>query len=388
MSRIPLGYFVAAGLLFWGLPAIFVAGPWAIVYTVAAVSLVVWICHKPLQQEMGPERRLSNVAGATLAIFSLVYVVLDATFGRQLLQFNMFLHHGAAVEQEIDTFNAEVSKGGGVATLLGYIFTLLPIALVDAARNSSRYGRWLLWVIALAVMFYESGSGRGFVLMAVAALVLGRSSDWRRMTIGLGFGIILFMIASSFRGDTANTQINPLVDGVVAPFVNLALMLRAGCGTAPWYSFILEFLKKFLPGFLIPKTIFSFNMEMSLCIYPNIDNTVVAGISIFTWLGEIFYYTPSLLTALIAGCILGVLSRVVDGRMVRSGLYSVRLLAGLLCFYMPRSRTQDMFTFLIAQWIFLAIFWPQLRNLPHTLRRFLPPVSVHVVGPASAEEHV
>lgn len=386
MSRIPLGYFVAAGLLFWGLPAVFVAGPWAIVYTVAAASLVVWICRDSLQQEAEPERCLSTAAGAILAAFSLVYLVLDAAFGRQLLQFNMFLHHGAAVEQEIDTFNAEVSKGGGVATLLGYIFALLPIALIDATRNSSRYGRRLLWAIALVMMFYESGSGRGFVLMAVAAVVLGRSSDWRRMTVGLSFGLALFMVASSFRGDTANTQINPLVDGIVAPFVNLALMLRAGCGTAPWYSFVLEFLKKFIPGFLIPKTIFSFNMEMSVCIYPNVDKTVVAGISIFTWLGEIFYYKPSLLTAMIAGCILGFLSRAVDRRLVKNGLYSARLLAGLLCFYMPRSRTQDMFTFLIAQFLFLTVFWPQLRNLARTLHRFLPPVSAPAVGQASAKD--
>jgi uncharacterized membrane-anchored protein len=149
-------------------------------------------------------------------------------------------------------------------------------------------------------------------------------------------------------------------------------MLNKNCGSAPWYSFLAEFLKKFLPAFLFPKTVFSFNMEMSLCIYPNADNTVGA-VSVFTWLGEIFYYTPSLLTALLAGGLLGFLARAVDRRFVRNQMHSARLFACFICIHLPRSRTQDLFTFLIAQFIFLALVWPQLCSLLRTLRRFLMP---------------
>jgi hypothetical protein len=188
----------------------------------------------------------------------------------------------------------------------------------------------------------------------------------------------VFSLASIVRGDTANTQ-SPLLSGIVTPYINLGLMLNAHCGTAPWYSFLLEFMKKFMPAFLIPKKVFSFNMEMSLCLYPSADNTV-ESVSVFTWLGEIYYYTPPLLTSLLAGGLLGALAHAVDRKLVRNQMYSARLLGGLLCFYLPRSRTQDIFTFLIAQFIFLAIFWPQLCNLTRSLHRFVLPtrlINIH-----------
>jgi hypothetical protein len=385
MSRISVGHFIIAGLLFWGLPAVIVAGPWAIVYTVCAVIPMLWLCGHPEQAPAVPERRMSTVACAVLASFSLMYLLLDATLGRQLLQTNMFLHHGAGLDQEIEQLNAKMSQAGGIASIFGYIFTLLPVALIDATANTSRFSRWILWAVALLLLFYETGAGRGFVLMCVAAVFLGRTSDWRRITIGVVVAIGVFSAASVFRGDATHAGLSPLLVGIASPFVNLALMLKSECGTAPWYSFVLEFLKKFVPGFIIPKKVFSFNMEMSLCVYPTVDKTV-ASVSVFTWLGEIFYYTPSMVTAVLAGGILGFLARAVDRSFVRNRLYSARLLAGLLCFYLPRSRTQDIFTFLIAQLLFLAMVWPQLRNLPRTLHRFLPEVHAPVFGQESKQE--
>jgi hypothetical protein len=243
--------------------------------------------------------------------------------------------------------------------------------MIDATRRTSRYGVWVLWIAAILLLFYETTSGRSFFMMAVMAIFLGRTSDWRRITLAGLIAIGAFFVASSFRGDLAATQ-NPLANGTVFPFINLALMLHANCGTAPWYAFIAEFLKKFVPGFLLPKTIFPFNLQMSLCIYPSADNTVSA-ISIFTWLGEIFYYTPSLLTAFLAGLILGLLGRLVDRRLVVNQLYSVRVFVGLMCILLPRSRTQDEFSLLIAQVVFLFIVWPQLCNLPRNLRMLLVP---------------
>lgn len=369
MTRIPLGYFIIVGLVFWGLLGTTVAGPLAILYTIAAALPVWWFSRGGGSTVAPAERRVSTATCAVLAVFTLTYLVCDALFGRQLLQFNMFLHGGAGADQLVEGINDNMSKGGGALDLLGTILGLLPLAIIDATRRTSRYGRYILWTIAVAFLFYEMGAGRGFLLTVVMAVVLGRTSDWRRVLVAAGLALAAFTLASSFRGDFANAR-NPLVSGVMVPVGNLALMLGTNCGNAPWYSFIAEFLKKFLPAFLIPKTIFSFNMEISLCIYPSIDNRV-DSVSVFTWLGEIFYYKPSLLTAILAGCILGFLAWIVDRQLVRHNLYSARIFAGLSCIFLPRSRTQDMFSSLIAQMIFLAFFWPQLCNLTRTLHRFL-----------------
>lgn len=376
MSRLSVGHFIIVGLVFWGFPAVFVVGPQAILYTIAAVLPVWWICIRDSHPNVHSARRLSTATCAVLASFSLIYLIWDALFGRRLLHLNMFLFRDAATSQAIEGINEGMSKGGSVADLLGYIFFLLPFGLIDATRNTSRYGRWVLWTIALLSLFYGLAIGRGALLMAVMCIVMGRTSNWRRTFVAVALALAAFAAASTFRGDTASSA-NPLLSGIVTPFINLALMLNAHCGSASWYSFIAEFLKKFLPAFLIPKTIFSFNMEMSLCVYPSINNTVNA-VSIFTWLGEIFYYKPSLLTAILAGSLMGIMAREVDRRLIENQMYSARLYAGLMCILAPRSRTQDMFTFLIAQLIFLSFVWPQLCNLTRTLRRFLLPA--HTVG--------
>ncbi len=373
MSRLSLGSFLIVGLLFWGLPATIVAGPRALEYTFVAVLPVWYFCRGDSSVPSVPPGRVSTATCAILALFSLIYLLWDAIFGRQLLNVNMFLFRDAAVARLVEDTSAGMGKGGGVADLLGNVLSLLPLGLIDATKCTTRYGRWILWAVALLLLFYETGSGRGFLLMVVAAIVLGRTSDWRRIALGIGLALAVFSVASAFRGDAAQAE-NPMISGTLAPFINLGLLLNAHCGNASWYSYILEFLKKFLPAFLIPKNIFSFNMEMSLCIYPSVDNSVNA-ISIFTWLGEIFYYTPSLLTALCAGVLMGGLAHAVDRLLVKNQLYSARLFAGLMCILFPRSRSQDLFTFLIAQILFLTLFWPQLCSLTRTLRR-------HLISPA------
>lgn len=377
MSRISLGYYLIIGLLFWGLPAIVVVGPQAIEYSIAAVLPIWLLCRKGSHlEDTGPVRSVSLKTSIVLACFSTVYFLWDAVFGRRLFQFNMFMFGKAGADQLIQNYNTSMGKGGGLADLLGYIFVLLPLALIDTARETSKFGRWVLWAIALLGLFYEAGSGRGFVLMVVMAIAFGRSAGWRRIVVGAGLAVGIFLIASTLRAGGSTAAGNPVLSGTITPFINLGLMLSAHCGTASWYMFVIEFLKKFVPAFLIPKTVFSFNMEMSLCIYPSADNTV-DSVSIFTWLGEIFYYTPSWLTALCAGGLLGILARTVDRRLIRNRMFSARLFAGLLCVLMPRSRSLDILTFLIAQLIFLVFVWPYLRNLMRILHRVL-------VAPASS----
>ena len=384
MTRIRLGYFIIAGLVLWGSLGTIAAGPSAILYTLAAAFPVWWFSCRSEANELRCTRHLSNTTCTLLAIFSVSYLLIDALFGRRLFQYNMFLHGNAGESELVNQLNEGMSKGGGVFDLLGTILGLLPLALVDATQITSRLGKWILWIIAILFLFYQAGAGRGFVMIVIVSIVMGRTSDWKRIVFAGALAFAAFSLASSFRGDFENTS-NPLLAGVAAPVGNLALMLNAKCGSAPSYAFLAEFLKKFLPAFLVPKNIFSFNMEMSLCIYPSIDNTVTS-VSVFTWLGEIYYYKPSLLTAIVAGCILGGLTRVVDRQLVKYQLISARIFAGFTYVYLPRSRTQDMFSFLIAQAIFLVFVWPNLRDLSRNLRRYLLPRAALTISPEPRKE--
>jgi hypothetical protein len=215
----------------------------------------------------------------------------------------------------------------------------------------------MLWIASIIFLFYEAGIGRGMLLMAVLSIVAGRTSNWRRLALAGCLALAMFSAASFFRGDYNATQ-SPLLDGITAPYINLTLMLNSGCGTHHWYNFIAEFFKKFVPAFLIAKKVYPFNLEMTLCIYPTADDSIDA-VSIFTYLGEIFFYKPALLTALFAGSFLGILSREVDRRLVRYRLFTARLFAGCLCVVMFRSRVLDALSFLLSQVVFLLI-WPHL----------------------------
>ncbi|MGB7136730.1 MAG: hypothetical protein WBD46_15675 [Acidobacteriaceae bacterium] len=383
MNRISLNTFIIGALVLWGLPGIFVAGWPAALYTALAI-LPLWLLRlRDAEVPADQPRALSSGTRVVLSGFAILYLIWDATLGRQWLQMNMFLFHGAAAARLVDQVVASVGQGGGVAYLLGMILTLYPFALIDAANGASRFGRWAMWTLAVAFLFYQAGSGRGLLLMGVMAIVMGRTSDWRRILIAGGAGLGIFSLASLFRGDYAAVQ-NPLLDGIAAPFFNLAMLLGAHCGHAPWYNFLSEFAKKFLPAFLVPKTIFSFNAEMSFCIDPG-NPDLSNGVSVFTWLGEVFYYVPSVVTALLTGFILGSLTRVVDRLFIRYRMYSGRLMAGFLCILTARSRAQDLFSFLIAQVLFLIFVWPRLCYLLRDLRRLLPEPGVEVAAEAGKQ---
>jgi len=383
MRRISLNDFMAAGLLFWGIPAVLVAGPAVLLYTLAAV-LPVWLFRLRNEAALAPpEQRFSATTGALLAAFALIYLLWDAIFGQQFWRANMLLFGAEATSHLVEQTVESMGQGGGAAFLFYNILFLFPFAMIDVARQLSGFIRIALWTIAALFILYEMGSGRAFLLFSVLCIVLGQTSSWRRRGLAAALGLAAFIAASSLRGDLASSQ-NPLFQEFLAPFVNLALFTHSSCGSAPWYSFIGEFLKKFVPAFLFPKAVFSFNAEMSLCIYPS-DPNLTNGVSVFTWMGEIFYYHPSLVTAVIAGLILGALGRAVDCLLIRSNLQTCRYMAGFLCFLLPRSRTQDIFTFFLAQLFFLIICWPALSTLARSLRRFLiaPQPAQVACGPGS-----
>ena len=386
MNRLSVQHFIIIGLFFWGLPAMVIAGPRALLYTIAA-AIPVWLFSlrspKLEKRSGGSLPRLGPTAAFILIGCAVTYFLWDATLGQKLLQYNLFLHGTAAVERSVDQSVAGESQGRGIAGLLGTILSLLPFALIDVSLRTRRLERWALWAAALLLLFYGIAASRGAALIAILVIALGRSSNWRRLALAGGAAVALFFVASLARGDFGNTG-TPLLEAFGAPYFNLTMMLTKHCGNAPWYAFMGEFFKKFIPGFIYPKTVYSFNLETSYCIYPGADNTITA-ISIFTWLGEMFYYTPSTLTAICAGILLGALARIVNSMLVKNELVCGRIAVGIACIVMLRSRSQDVLSFLIAQVAFLFA-WPHLCRLSIYLRHCVAAERSHVTAHEAGHE--
>jgi len=372
MNRFPVGHFIIICRLLLVIAAICVVGPEAIIYTFAAV-LPVWLFSRrsrPMDLSTQSVGRTGSTATFILVACALSYLAADALFGQKLFESNLFLHGAKAVEMSVDQSNTGMSQGRGVVVLFGTIVALLPFCLIDVSRRARRFERWALWGAAILMLFYGVQASRGAVIIAVMTIVLGKSSNWRRITMAGGAALGFFILASAVRGDFGFSH-NPLAEAVGAPYVNLLLMRTVNCGSAHWYNYVAEFFKKFVPGFIYPKHVYSFNTETSLCIYPTADNNV-ESVSIFTWLGEILYYTPSILTAICAGTLMGALGRVVNRQLVRNELPCSRISIGFAIIVQLRSRSQDVLSYLIAQAIFL-FFWPYLYRLSKYLRYCMRP---------------
>ena len=364
-----LHYYILIGLLGWGLPAVAVVGPQAFVWVIAA-ALPVWLASR----RVGARRELPKAVDAPVAllgVLAILYVALDATLGRQKLAANMFLSP-MALDVTIASINQNVSQGRGVVELVGALSIFIPFALCDLARSlESRRSRLVLRVVAGLFIFYEVGVSRGYAVMSVAALMLGAKATRARLASAGLFSLAVFSVSSMIRGDFGEvTYSNPLFDGVVWPYVNLEFLLKADCGNASWTDFLLECVKKIVPAFLFPKEVYSFNVEMTRCVYPSFAN-YVESVSIFTYLGEFVYYSPSVVTALVAGLALASLCTIAEAMLMRYGVMSTRMFAGLMCIVLLRSRVLDVASFLL----FLIAFgftWGvcvirDLRLTPHSV---------------------
>jgi hypothetical protein len=353
VNRLSLAHFLLFGVFAWGVPGVLVAGPQAVALTLMVAIPLWWAARRSTDiDRVSPARVRPSTSDAVLA-FALAYLVLDATFGRQKFEINLFLF-SEATGQFIDQANDTVGQGRGFIELVGALLLFLPFALIDAARQAPHGKRAPFWIVGLLLVFYEIGISRGFLLIAVIAVLLGSTIRLGRLLLATSASLAVFVAASVARGDFAQVSFaNPLFDAVAWPYINLALLLNTDCGSGDSSLFALEFLKKFMPAVLVSKDVFSFNIEMTRCIYPFFGEEV-GSISIFTYLGELFYYKPSLVTALSAGVLLAALARLVDRLLVRSHLLSVRLFAGLLCIVLLRSRVLDVLSFLIFLSIFLV----------------------------------
>lgn len=370
MKRLSLQHFTIIGLLFWSLPTIFLLGLQATLLIAATILPLFWFARKAPPIDSAPIRSFGPTTCTILFVGSAIYIAADALFGQKLFEQNLFLFGSTAVDRVVSSANQSVGEGRGIAALLGTITMLLPFCLIDVASRAPRFCRWALWATAIMLLFYGVTTSRAMVLLAVMAIVLARTSNWRRIIFAGGLAFGAFELASGLRGDVGTVG-HPMANGIATPYINLMLMTSSHCGSAPWYDFVLEFLKKFIPAFLFPKNVFSFNVEMSQCIYPTLDSNV-ESISIFTWMGEILFYKPSILTALAAGTLMGAMCRVVDRQLVKNRLFAARMYAGFVCIMMPRSRVLDLMSFLIAQALFL-VGWPYLAGMGRYLKVLLVP---------------
>jgi hypothetical protein len=61
---------------------------------------------------------------------------------------------------------------------------------------------------------------------------------------------------------------------------------------------------------------------------------------------------------LIAGVLIGFLTRLADGRLRQANLPSTSIFAGIMCIAMLRSRSQDLLSYLLTLIIFLLLIRP------------------------------
>jgi hypothetical protein len=239
MNHLSVGHFIIIGLLFWGLPAVFVVGPQAILYTLVAVLFVWLLSRRSPAMNIGtePAERTGSTAAFILVACALFYFLGDAAFGQKLLAVNLFLHGVTAVDRVVDQANLGVSQGRGIVALLGTIVGLLPYYLIDVADRARRFDRLALWSAAFLLLFYGVTTSRGAVIISILTIVMRKTSNWRRISIAGGVAFAFFTLASALRGDLVTSR-NPLGEAIEAPYVNLLLMHAAHCGSAPWYNYV------------------------------------------------------------------------------------------------------------------------------------------------------
>lgn len=373
----PVSWYVMFGLMAWSLPACVLLGPKAAVYGVLALLPILILCWHDRRNlldaiavDEAEPKWISADISIALMVVAVLFTLYDAAFGKQMLSQNVFLNPHA-VDVSIAKTDSEVGKGRSLINLIGDVMVFMPFVLVDMARRSQRRFRLAMIAVAAWCVFYQSGSSRGTLLMSAFAIFAGSGRlTFMRMLIGGSFALGLYEIASVMRGDTANVEYaNPMGDSVIWPFINLGMLANATCGHGTVLGFIGQFLQKFLPGFLIHKSVFSFNIDMTLCIYPS-DTDSFDSISIYTWLGEMVYYQPSLVVALVAGAIAAAELRLVNKVLNALQLPATRIFVGLMCVYMLRSRIQDLYSYLLLLIIFCTIILaPRIVAFAMTMQR-------------------
>jgi len=346
---------ITVGLSLWGLPVLSIIGMYSFVLYLS-ITLPVFAVHliQFNKRNETPYRRIRANKLVILFVIIFIYFLIDAIFGRQKFQFNLFLNQDA-VYYFIEKAKNSEGQSRGPWDLIGAIFIFLPFALIDLSRSHRGELKIISVALALLLIFYDTGISRGFLLIAVMSLLIQSGLTWRRLAAVGALALAAFFLSSWVRGDFESAvDSNPLVEGVIWPVINLKIFAESSCLQGTTDQFLFEFLKKFLPLSVADKQIYTFNIQATKCIYPHFGNSI-ESISVFTYMGEFLYYKPSWLTGFFAGLILAALAFIAVIDLKRMHLVSTATFAGFLCIVLLRSRVQDVYSTLITLIIFLKI---------------------------------
>lgn len=354
-DQLVLGDYIAFGLLLWGGVGSVIIGASGLVYGVLAALPLLALRPLALRPALadtfdtrGPRPRIGPVVFLICVIYA-VDAVVNARYRSSLF-------FPGAVEAFIEDANESVGQGRGAWQLLVAMMAFLPFLALDLFKR--RYRRLPLFAVLLifVLIVYEAGISRGFLMLGIVGSIAAYSTRTGRLFAAALLAFIAFNVASYFRGDFAVTQFAlPIFDGVIFPYYNLALAIDNSCPAYGSWEYIAEFFKKFLPGFVFDKEVLSFNIILTRCLYPSATDEV-ESISVFTYLAEVVFFQPSVLTCLLIGAVLGVLSLACERLIGKWQLRALRVFAGLLMVFALRSRSLDVASFLIFLLVLLISF--------------------------------
>lgn len=347
-------YSGAIGLIAWGIPAVILFPKDLLAIFLCCFSGYVFmrviVMSRPVLRENKPFPNFPDL----IFFFAIVFLILDASVGRQAYLNNMFFASDS-IDALVVSIDEQRGQGRGVFELLGSIFLFAPFFLFDFGQRSSMLRKFLFFGLAFLLVMNELQASRGYLLMAVLSFSLaGKYISIRRLFYATCLAICFFIIGSWFRGDfDIVSYSNPLFDGIVWPYVNLGLLLEAECGDASYLDFLSQTFQKIIPSFIYTKDIISFNVVASECIY-NRSLESLGSVSVFTYLAELNFYKPSILVAATAGSFLCFVSTTLDSYFSRNKLYSSQIFLGLLVILLLRSRILDIFSFFLAMILFVG----------------------------------
>jgi hypothetical protein len=300
-------------------------------------------------------RNFTNNSYLSIAKFSLLILTFDLLVNLDLTNTLFF---GQAVEKTIEVANENVGRGRGLSEILHAMVPFAIFASRDAIINSKE-GPVIKNAVMVYLFFYiflTAGSGRGFLAIALIALFFGNKLiSYRQIGLMAFVGAVIFLVASGYRGDFETTQFNnPIIDGVFFPIYNLSLLSETKCADLNSFNYFLEFIKKFIPSLIIEKEVFSFNIEMTRCIYPMYADEV-KSISVFTYAGEILVFRPPWLTAIIMSLITLGMCHIVERMIAKLNFNTMRMYCGFMIIYIERSRSLDLYSFFLLLILFLMV---------------------------------
>lgn len=360
MFRLRFIFFCAfAGIIVWGAPAaILFPSELGVLFASCVLGLFLGGVHLsgPLIRQWSGEENLPSRKFPEFLLFAcLVFLIIDVSVGRQVYSANLFISAGS-VDQIVESQNDQRGTGRGVFGLLGSIFLIAPFILMDFSKRRALLSKCLFIFLALALIFNEMQASRGYVLVSVLALAMASPRiHLSKLLIAAISGISFFLLSSWYRGDFERlTGANPLIDAAAWPFVNLAMLINSDCGSASVLEFIAEIAQKVIPSFVFQKTIFSFNVEASECIY-GLSLDELGAVSVFTYMGELSYYQPGWIAGFISCWLLGFASRKLDDFFVANRLFATQSFVGFWFIVILRSRVLDVFSIIISIIIFIAL---------------------------------